>query len=144
MQVFLREVIRLLGLDIDDADEAVSGDERHGQLGADVGIGIDVIRRLGDVVHQHGLAVLRHFADDSLPHADAHTLDFRLVADLETHAEVVGAIVDEQDREDAVVDDGAHQRRGALEQGLQVEGGVERVGQADEELRLQRIDLDLR
>ena len=66
------------------------------------------------------------------------------MANLETHAEVVGAVVDEEDGEDAVVDNGADKIGGALEEGLEVEGGVERVGKSGEELDLKRIDANLR
>ena len=37
---------------------------------------------------------------------------------------------------------GAHQVRGTVQQGLEIEGGVEGVRQPDEKLRLQRIHLD--
>jgi len=58
------------------------------------------------------------------------------VADLVAHAQLVGAVVDEEDGEDAVVDDGADEFGGAGEQGLQVERGVEGVSQLDEEVEL--------
>ena len=50
------------------------------------------------------------------------------MADLEAHAQVVGAVVEQKDGEDAVVDDGADQLGGAVEQGFEIEGGVEGVG----------------
>ena len=65
------------------------------------------------------------------------------VADLEAHSQVVGAVVEQQDGEDAVIDDRAHQLRGALEQCLQVERGVQRVRQPDEKLGGQRFDANL-
>ena len=129
VQVLGAEVVGLLALQVHDADEAVFGDQRDGQLGADVGIGGDVVLGGGDVVEQDGLAGKRHLADDALADGNAHPLNFRGVADLEAHAQFVGAVVEQQDGEDAVMDDGAHQLRGAVEQGLQVERGVQRVGQ---------------
>ena len=137
------EVIRLLRLDIDDANHAVLGDQRHRQLRAHVGISVDVVFRSGDVVHQLCLAALRHLAHNALPHADAHPLDLRLVPDLEAHAQIVGAVVDQQNGEDAVVDDRTDQGCGVFKKRLEVERGVQRVGQADQEFRLQRIDVHL-
>ncbi len=66
------------------------------------------------------------------------------MADLEAHAQIVGAVVEQQDGKDAVVDDGADQAGGAVQQGLQVEGGIERVSQAEEKFALQGLDADLR
>ena len=84
----------------------------------------------GDVVQQDGLAGERHLADDAFADGNAHALHLGGVADLEAHAQLVGAVVEQKDGEDAVGDDGAHQLGGAVEQGLQVERGVERVGQS--------------
>ncbi len=64
------------------------------------------------------------------------------MADLEAHAQVVGPFVQQQDGEDPVVDDGAHQVRGAMQQGLQIEGGIQGVRQPHQEFGLQRIDPD--
>ena len=78
-----------------------------------------------------------------LPTGNAHALDLRRVADLEAHAQVVGAVVEQEDGEDAVVDDGAHQLGGAVEQGLQVERGVERVGQLHQVGHVGRLHADV-
>ena len=56
----------------------------------------------------------------------------RGVADLKAHAQFVRAVVEEKDGEDAIRDEGANQLGGAVEEGLQVEGGVERVGETHE------------
>ena len=81
-------------------------------------------------------------AGDSLTEMDAHAFDFRLVADLEAHAEVVHALVDEEDGEDAVVNNGADECGGALEEGLEIEGGIERVGEAEEKFGLSWFHTD--
>ena len=65
VEVLGAEVVGLLAFEIHDADEAVLGDERHGQLGADFGIGGDVVLGGGDVVEQDGLAGERDLADDA-------------------------------------------------------------------------------
>ena len=41
--VFLGEVAALLGLEIDDADDAVLDDQRHRELGLHIGVGVDVV-----------------------------------------------------------------------------------------------------
>ena len=43
VQVLGAKVVGLLAFDVHHADEAVLGDQRHGQLGANVGIGRDVV-----------------------------------------------------------------------------------------------------
>ncbi len=62
------------------------------------------------------------------------------VADLEAHAEVFGAVVDEEDGEDLVVDDGADEVGDAVHEGVEVEGGVEGVGELVEEVDLEGFD----
>ena len=47
------------------------------------------------------------------------------MADLETDAQLAGAVVEEKNGEDAVRNDGLNQLGGAVEEGLQVEGGIE-------------------
>ena len=129
MQVLGAEEVWLLAFDVEDADETVFGDERDGELGADIGIGTDVEVCFGDVVEQDGLARERDLADDAFAKRNARALDLRGVADLETHAQLVRAVVEEKDGKDAVRNDGAHQFRGAAEKGLQIESGVESVGE---------------
>ncbi len=134
------EEIRLLALEVHHADEPVFSDERDGQLGAHVGIGADVVIRLRDVIQQDGLPRERHLARHSLAHRDARALDLRGVADLKPHAQIVGALIQQKNGEDAVGNEGANQLRGAAEEGLQVEGGIERVGQAHEIRHIRRLD----
>jgi hypothetical protein len=117
-EVLGREVIRLFGLDVDDADDAILDNQRNSQLGAHSRVGVDVILGLADIVDENGLALLSHLSHHSLTELDPHTLDLRRVADLEAHAQIAGAVVEKQDGEDAVVDDGANQVGRALEQGL--------------------------
>ena len=58
------------------------------------------------------------------------------MADLEAHAQVLGAVIQEEDCEDAVVDDGPNQLGDPVHQGVEVERGVQGVGQL-----MQKIDL---
>ena len=144
LQVLGLEVVGLLRLDVDDPDEPVLDDQWHGQLRAHRRVHVDVVRVLKDVVDQDGLARLRDLADDAFAHLDLQPFCLGAVPDLEAHAQVVGAVVEQQNGEDAVVDHRAHQAGGAVQQRLQVEGGVERVGEAQQEFALQRLDAHLR
>ena len=138
--VFGGEVAECFGLEIEDADDLVLDDERDGEFGADVGVGVDVVVEPGDVFDEEGLALQRGLADDAAAEFDAHALDLGGVADLEAHAEVFGAVVDEEDGEDFVVDDGADEVGDAVHEGVEVEGGVEGVGEVVEEVDLEGFD----
>src|SRR5580658_6545213 len=140
VQMLGLEVAGLLALNVHHADEPVLGDQRKRQFRPHVGVGWDVVLRLGHVVQQHGLASKRHLAHDALAHGHAHALSLRRVADLETHAQLVGAFVEQQDGKDAVVDDRANELRGAIEQRLQVERGVESVGELEQISRVNRLN----
>ena len=82
-------------------------------------------------------------AGDAAAELDADALDFGGVAGLEAHPELVGAVVDEEDGEDAVVDDGADEVGDAMHEGVEVKGGVEGVGKAEEEVELEGLDADV-
>lgn len=81
--------------------------------------------------------------DDALAEGNAGALGLGRVADLEPHAELVGAVIEEKDSEDAVLNDGADELRGAIEEGLQVEGGVERIGHLREVGKVAGLDADV-
>ena len=140
--MFFLKVVGLLGLNVDDADDAIFNDERDGEFGVDLGIGVDVVFELADLGDEHGLTAEGDLAGDSLSEVDAQAFDFRAMADLEAHAEVVHAGIDEEDGEDAIVDDGANEGGGALQEGLEIEGGIEGVGESQEEFSLARLDAD--
>ena len=86
----------------------------------------------------------RGLPDYATAEFDAHPLDLGGVADLEAHPEVLGAVVDEEDGEDFVVDDGADEIGDAMHEGVEVEGGVEGVGEVVEEVDLERLDANFR
>ena len=92
--------------------------------------------RFGDVFDEDGFALEGGLAHDAAADLDAHALSLGGVAYLEAHAEVLGAVVDEEDGEDAVVDDGADEVGDAVHEGIEVEGGVEGVGELVEEVDL--------
>ncbi len=93
-----------------------------------------------DVFDEDGAALERGLTDDAAADLDAHAFDLGGVAGLEAHPELVGAVVDEEDGEDAIVDDGADEVGDAVHQGVEVEGGVEGVGEAVEEVDLEGFD----
>ena len=140
MQMFRLEVVGLLGLDIDDANHPIFCHQRNGQFRANLGIRIDVIGKRADIVDQHGFAPFGDLSDDALAHANAQALGLRRVADLKSHAQLVGAIVQQQDGENSVVNDGANKIRDAMQKRLQVKRGVQRIRKAGEEVDLERID----
>ena len=67
------------------------------------------------------------------------------MTDLEAHPEFLGAIVDQQDGEDAVIDNGADEVGDAMHQGIQIERGIEGIGERMQEFDLMDgIDADIR
>ena len=131
------------GLQVEHANDLVLDDERDGQLGAHGGVGVDVVFELADVLDEDRLALQRGLPDDAAAQLDADALDVRRVAGLEAHPQLVGAIVDQENGEDAVVDDGADEVGDAVQQRVQIERGVEGIGEADEEVELQGFDADV-
>src|SRR5260370_11448243 len=127
------------GLEVDYADDLVLDEERDCEVGEDVGMGVDVVVSFGDVFDEEGFALQRGLADDAATKLDAHALDLAGVTDLEAHAEVFGAVVEEEDGEDFVVDDGADEVGYAVHEGVEVEGGVEGVGELVPEVDLAGI-----
>src|SRR5882757_8605352 len=135
--VFEGEVADGFGLEVEYADDFVLDDERDREFGADVGVGVDVVVGFGDVFDEEGFALERRLADDAAAELDAHALDFAGVTDLEAHAEIFGAVVEEEDGEDFVVDDGADEVGDTVHEGVEIEGGVEGVGELVEEVDLE-------
>jgi len=134
------EVAGLFAFDVHDANEAVLGDERDGEFGADIRIDGDVNVGGGDVVEEDGLARKGDLADNATAHGETHAFGLGCVADLEAHAEVFAAVVEKKNGEDAVMDDGANKLGGAIEEGLQIERGVERVGHLHEVVEVGDFD----
>jgi hypothetical protein len=130
--MFRLEEIGLLAFEVKDSDEAVLDDERNCEFGANVGIGRDIAFNLGDIVNEHGLAREGDLSDHAFAEREAHALRFRRVADLKAHTELVGTVVDEKDGEDAVGDDGTDELGSAIKQSLEVERGIESVGDLGE------------
>ena len=62
------------------------------------------------------------------------------VANLEAHAQLVGAVVQQQNGKDAVVNHGAHQVGHAMQQRLQIQRGIQRIRQPRQKVALHGID----
>ncbi len=131
------------GLDVDDADYFVFDEEGNGQFGAYLRVGIDVVLGAGDIFEADGAALEGGLAYYPPAGFDADALDLGGVSGLEAHPELVGAVVEEEDGEDAVVDDGADQVGHPVHEGVEVEGGVEGVGESVEEVDLEGFDADV-
>ena len=63
----------------------------------------------------------------ALADRDARPFHLGRVADLEPHAQLVGAVVEQKNGEDPVMNYGAHKLRRSIEQRLQVQRSVQRV-----------------
>ena len=95
-EVLGTEVTGFFAFQIHDADEAVFGDERDSQLGADGGIDREVVLRGGDVVEQDGLTGKGHLADHALAEGDIHVFNVGDVTDLEAYAQFAGAVIEQK------------------------------------------------
>ena len=106
------------------ADHFVLGDQRHRQLGAHAGSGVDEVFLGGNVVHQQGFAPLHRLSRDALPDLDADALgDLGRMPDLEADAKLLLLVVQQQDGEDLVVDKALQHLCHTLQQGVQVQRG---------------------
>ncbi len=99
---------------------------------------------LRDVFDEEGLALQCGLTGDAPAELDAHPFDFSGVADLEAHAEVAAAFVDEEDGEDLVVDHSPDEICDPVHESVQVEGSVEGVGEVVKEVDLEGFDTNFR
>jgi hypothetical protein len=133
-----------LGFEIEDPDHFVFYDQRDCKLGSDVRVGLDVVFRLTYIFDQERFAEQGCLPDDSSAWFYANSLDFGGMAYLEAHPELLGAVVYQEDGEDAVVDDGSDEVGYPVHQGIEVECRVEGVGERVKELDLvEGFDLDI-
>ena len=106
--VVVGEEADAVAFEVDYADHAVLRDERHGDLGADIGVGGDVARVLGGFVNADGFARLGGGAGDALAEGDVIDLYALVVAARKAVAQQLLLVIDEQDAEGVVGDDAAH------------------------------------
>ena len=82
-----------------------------------------------NVVHQHRLAQLRGLAGYAVAHLDVNPLGhIRRMSHLETDAQLLRLLVQQQDGEHLVIDDPLQHLGYALQQRVEVERGVDRIG----------------
>ena len=99
------------------------------QLGTHAGRGVDEVLLRRNVVDQHGFAPQHGSSGDSLANLNADALGhLGRMTHLEADAQLVGFLVQQQDGKDFVVDNLLQHLGYALQQGIQVERGVDRVG----------------
>ena len=91
--VIVGEIADAVAFQIHHAHHAVLHHQRHGHLGADVGVRGDVARILGGIVHAHHLARFRGGAGDALAQRNVIDVDPLVVADAEQVAQRLGLVV---------------------------------------------------
>ena len=119
------EIVALRAFEIEDAHHAFLIDQRHGQLGARVGVGHDVARVEIHVGHQNGLAGLSCRAHDALRAGVIHLAVLAApVLDVHRMGKDFASIVVKQNAEHLVVDYALDEAGGAAQQLLDVENGA--------------------
>ena len=137
--VLFGEGAGLVGFHVDHADDLVLGDQRNGQLGAHAGRGVDEVLLGCDVVDQHSFAALHGLSGNSLANLDADAVGhFGRMTDLEAYAQLLGFFVQQQDGENFVIDNLLQHLGHALQQSVQVERRVDRIG------HLQQVGIESR
>ena len=120
------EVIDLGTLDIDDANDLVLEDQRHGQLGANAIDGVDVARIGAHVANENGLAAGGGRSGDALPYGEAPGVQNLLaVAHRETVGEGLSALVEQHYREDLVIDQALDEGGRLGEDAVEIQGSVD-------------------
>jgi hypothetical protein len=130
-------------LEIKDAYNLVLDDEGNCQFRTDGRIRVDVILCLCNVIDEKGPALQGSLTDDTPAELDAHAFYLTRVADLEAHAKIFRAIVDEKDGEDFVVDDGPNKVSDPMHQRVEIKGGVKCVRKFMKKIDLEGFDANL-
>ena len=100
-----------------------------GQLGAHSRCGVDEVLLGRHVVDQHRLAALHRLPGNALPNLDADALrHLGRMADLETNAQLLRLLVQQQDGKNFVIDDPLQHLCHPLQQSVQIQRAVYRVG----------------
>src|SRR5215472_1217426 len=126
--VFFMKIAAFAGFKVHHADHPVLVDQRHCQLRVNPGNGFNVFRLFADVGHQDGATLFSCTARHAFAHLDPDSFgDFRRMADLKAEAQLLCALIQQQDGEDFVVDDPLYDLGYPLQQRVQVERRVEDV-----------------
>ncbi len=135
LDVAWREVVRLIALNVDDTDDAVFQDHRHRQLALHAGHDADVVRKLTDVVDTDGPAFGGGASGDAAADFDAQFLGIGGMADVIADAQLPGALGEQQNREDAIVDGLLHHARDARQQRVEIKRRIGGFGDFQQEMR---------
>ena len=132
--VLFGEVVRLPRFNIDHTDHAVFRDERHRQLCPHPGGGANIAAFLADVIHQHCLTFLHRKAGNPFAYFYANTFrELGRMSDGEAHPQLLRLFVEQQNGKNLVIDRPPHLFGSALQQGIEVERGVDHVGHFHQE-----------
>ena len=117
-----REVIHLRALDIDDTDDLMLKQQRHGELGTNAIDGIDVTRIVTNVGHQDRLAARGRGSRNTLADRDAPILHHLLtVSDGEPIGEHLAPLIEQHDGKNFVVHQALDERGHLGENAVQVQ-----------------------
>ena len=120
--------------EVEHADDFAFVDQRDGEFGANLGVGLDVAGIFADVGSEDGLAQLGGGADEAFAESDDALADDAFAeAGAEAVLEVLGAVVPEEDAEHLEVDDALEQVGDALEQIVGVEDAGDLAGDVVED-----------
>ena len=127
--VLFGEIVFMPCLQVDHANHPVLGGKRHRQLRAHVRHGSDVSGILRDIVDQNRLSKLNCLPRDAFADFDSGAFSELLrISNLKTETQLLSLLVQEQNGEDFVVDDLAHDLSDATQSGIQIERRRHHVG----------------
>src|ERR1700730_3438196 len=92
------------------------------------GNSVNIMRLLGDVVHQNSSAFLNRPTSDALAHFHANPLCyFREMANLKPETQLLRALVQQKDRKNFVIYHALHHLGHVLQERVEIKRGVEHV-----------------
>ncbi len=110
--VLLIEAAGFMRLQVQYANHLILDDQRNRQLRAHIGSAGNVLRMLRNVVDEDSLAALRRQSRDAFANLDLYPLGhFAGISHLEADPQVLRLLIYQQDGENLVVNDLAHQFR---------------------------------
>ena len=122
------------GLNVDDTDNTLLGNERHGEFGADQRVGVDVARFFADIVDQNGTASFNCHSSDAVTHLDLQALRLGCVPNLEPDSQFLCALVQQQNGKNLIIDDLTNELSHAPQQLISFQRAVERVCNINQEI----------
>ena len=137
--MLISKIALLTCLNVDHANDSLLRNQRYGEFGANQRVRVDVARLLANVIDQYRAALLHGHSRNSLAYRNLHALNVWSVPDVEPDAQLMGALVQQQDGEDFVFNHLTHKLSHAAKELVHLERAVERVRDVNEEvLELER------